>query len=52
MSNFYCSKGHQNPSGSKFCIQCGEKILEKPVSSGIQPGLTLGDRYVIVRQLG
>ncbi|WP_413172273.1 protein kinase domain-containing protein [Anabaena azotica] len=52
MANLYCSKGHQNPSGSKFCLQCGEKILEKPVSSGIQPGLTLGDRYVIVRQLG
>ncbi|MBK1987225.1 protein kinase [Sphaerospermopsis aphanizomenoides BCCUSP55] len=52
MTNLYCSKGHQNPSGSKFCLQCGEKILEKPVSNGIQTGQTLGDRYVIVRQLG
>ncbi len=48
----YCSQGHQNPSGSKFCLQCGEKMLEKTISSGIQAGLTLNDRYVIVRQLG
>ncbi|WP_353932946.1 protein kinase [Okeanomitos corallinicola TIOX110] len=52
MTNIYCSQGHQNPSGSKFCLQCGESILEKMGSSGIQAGQTLGDRYVIVRQLG
>ncbi|MBD2569827.1 serine/threonine-protein kinase [Anabaena lutea] len=52
MTNMYCSQGHQNPSGSKFCLQCGEKILEKSIASGIQAGLTLSDRYVIVRQLG
>jgi serine/threonine protein kinase, bacterial len=52
MTNMYCSQGHQNPSGSKFCLQCGEKILEKSIGSGIQAGLTLSDRYVIVRLLG
>ncbi|MEA5617487.1 serine/threonine-protein kinase [Cronbergia sp. UHCC 0137] len=52
MTNMYCSKGHENPAGSRFCLQCGEKILESPVNYGIQPGQTLGDRYVIVRQLG
>lgn len=52
MTNIYCSQGHQNPLGSKFCLQCGEKIQEKFVNNGIQPGQSLGDRYVIVRQLG
>ncbi|TAF07830.1 MAG: serine/threonine protein kinase [Nostocales cyanobacterium] len=53
MTNIYCSQGHQNPSGSKFCLQCGEKMLDIPnVNTGIQAGQTLGDRYVIVRLLG
>ncbi|MBD2293302.1 protein kinase [Anabaena sphaerica FACHB-251] len=53
MTNLYCSQGHQNPSGSKFCLQCGEKMLDIPTAtSGIQAGQTLGDRYVIVRLLG
>ena len=52
MTNIYCSQGHQNPPGSKFCLHCGENIMAKMGSSGIQPGQTLGDRYVIVRQLG
>ncbi|MTJ07687.1 serine/threonine-protein kinase [Anabaena sp. UHCC 0204] len=52
MTNLYCSQGHQNPHNSKFCLQCGEKIVENPVISGIQPGQTLGDRYVIIRQIG
>ncbi|MFM8004316.1 MAG: zinc-ribbon domain-containing protein, partial [Dolichospermum sp.] len=26
MTNLYCSQGHQNPPGSNFCRQCGEKI--------------------------
>ena len=47
----YCSKGHENPSGSRFCLQCGEK-LELPVSKGIYPGLMLAARYRVVRQLG
>lgn len=47
----YCSKGHENPSGSRFCLQCGEK-LGRLVSKGIYPGLMLAARYRIVRQLG
>jgi serine/threonine-protein kinase len=47
----YCNKGHENPSGSRFCIQCGEK-LESPVSQGVYPGQMLGDRYRIVRNWG
>jgi len=47
----YCSKGHENPPGGRFCIQCGEK-LESPVTLGIQPGQVLGARYRIVRDLG
>ncbi|AFY48179.1 serine/threonine protein kinase [Nostoc sp. PCC 7524] len=52
MYSLYCSKGHENSAGSRFCLQCGEKLVDHPQSSGIQPGLTLSDRYVIVRQVG
>ncbi|KAB8320604.1 protein kinase [Tolypothrix campylonemoides VB511288] len=47
----YCSKGHENPTGSRFCLHCGEN-LDNPVNQGIQGGQTLGDRYLILRQLG
>ncbi|MBD2609471.1 protein kinase [Scytonema hofmannii FACHB-248] len=52
MNLVYCSKGHENPAGSSFCLHCGEKINQNLVSQGIQAGQTLGDRYVIVRLLG
>jgi serine/threonine protein kinase, bacterial len=56
MTNIYCSQGHQNPANSRFCLQCGEKMVDTPVpisvNQGIQAGQTLGDRYVIIRQLG
>jgi serine/threonine-protein kinase len=54
MTNIYCSQGHQNPSGSRFCLQCGDRIGSVPTSGnqGIQAGQTLGDRYVIIRQIG
>ncbi|MEH1957858.1 serine/threonine-protein kinase [Nostoc sp.] len=52
MTKIYCSKGHENSPGSRFCLQCGENLLDTPMSYSIQPGLTLGDRYVIVRQIG
>ncbi|MBD2244069.1 serine/threonine-protein kinase [Nostoc sp. FACHB-888] len=52
MTKIYCSQGHENSPGSRFCLQCGEKLLDTPMSSSIQPGLTLSDRYVIVRQIG
>jgi serine/threonine protein kinase, bacterial len=48
----YCSKGHENPTGSRFCLHCGEKLDDKINITGIQPGQTLGHRYLIVRQLG
>ncbi|WP_017317545.1 serine/threonine-protein kinase [Mastigocladopsis repens] len=51
MNPVYCSKGHENPTGSLFCLHCGEK-MDNPVSQGIQSGQTLGDRYIIVHQLG
>ncbi|MHC5675291.1 protein kinase domain-containing protein [Nostoc sp.] len=52
MTKIYCSQGHENSPGSRFCLQCGEKLLDTPMSYIIQPGLTLGDRYLIVRQIG
>jgi serine/threonine-protein kinase len=54
MTNIYCSQGHQNPSGSRFCLQCGDRIGSVPTSGnqGIQAGQTLGDRYIIIRQIG
>jgi serine/threonine-protein kinase len=52
MNKIYCSQGHENPTGSRFCLHCGEKISATPINYGIQPGQTLGDRYVIVRQIG
>ncbi len=51
MTHLYCSKGHENPSGSRFCIQCGEN-LTLPISQGVYPGLILDERYRVVRQLG
>lgn len=51
MIPYYCPKGHENPPGSRFCLQCGEQ-LNLPMSNGIHPGLLLGDRYRIVHQLG
>jgi serine/threonine-protein kinase len=52
MNSVYCSKGHENPGGSRFCLHCGENLDRNLMSQGIQPGQTLGDRYVIVRLLG
>jgi len=51
MTPQYCSKGHENPPGGRFCLHCGEK-LALPMSQGVYPGLVLGARYRIVRQLG
>ena len=52
MTSLKCSKGHENPHGSRFCLHCGEMLVDTPVNQGIQPGITLGDRYLVVRQLG
>ncbi|MDX2213909.1 MAG: serine/threonine-protein kinase [Oculatellaceae cyanobacterium bins.114] len=45
-----CSQGHQNAPGSRFCHLCGEKLTV--VGIGIYPGMILGDRYRLVRELG
>src|SRR4028118_1650270 len=47
----YCSKGHENPTGGRFCLHCGEN-LESSATKGIYPGLVLGARYRVVRELG
>ncbi|AFY55779.1 serine/threonine protein kinase [Rivularia sp. PCC 7116] len=52
MTPLKCSKGHENPAASRFCLHCGEMLVDTPVNIGIQPGLTLGERYLVVRQLG
>jgi serine/threonine protein kinase, bacterial len=52
MTNLYCSKGHENYPGTRFCLKCGEKLMDNFITQGIQPGLTLSDRYLIVRQVG
>ncbi|MBE9227244.1 protein kinase [Phormidium sp. LEGE 05292] len=51
MMPIYCSKGHENTNTNLYCQQCGEK-LDQPVAKGVYPGLLLGDRYRIIRQLG
>ncbi|MFB2935063.1 protein kinase [Aerosakkonemataceae cyanobacterium BLCC-F154] len=51
MMPIYCSKGHENANTNLYCQQCGEK-LDQPVGKGVYPGLLLGDRYRIIRQLG
>ncbi len=48
MSSLYCSQGHPNASGSRFCNWCGEKM---PSLANYQ-GTVLGDRYQIVQELG
>ncbi len=51
-----CTKGHNNPTGHRFCSQCGEKLQAEfsappPVAaSGCQ--IILSSRYRLVRQLG
>ncbi|QLE58843.1 serine/threonine-protein kinase [Nostoc sp. TCL26-01] len=52
MTNLYCSKGHENSPGSRFCLKCGENLVDNYLGGSIQPGLILGDRYLIVRQVG
>lgn len=57
MTHPYCSKGHENPPGTRFCLQCGEKLLDNQSHQGVYPGLVLqanqaAPRYRIVRELG
>ncbi len=46
----YCTQGHENNPGSRFCMHCGEKLTLP--TNGIYPGQILGDRYLISRQVG
>ncbi|HEY9780390.1 MAG TPA: serine/threonine-protein kinase [Leptolyngbyaceae cyanobacterium] len=50
MITLYCTEGHENIPGSRFCMLCGEQ-LTLPMANGIYPGQILGDRYLISRQL-
>jgi len=45
--SLYCSQGHANTPGSRFCNWCGEALS---AAAGGQE--LLGDRYKIVRELG
>lgn len=49
MPSVFCSQGHQNLQGSRFCHLCGERLV---AVQGTQPGNVLGDRYRIIRELG
>ena len=51
MGPLYCSQGHNNPAGSQFCNQCGEKLLRSALGGSVS-GALLGDRYRILRILG
>ena len=60
MTSVLCTQGHTNLPGSRFCHLCGEKLLDTSQTAnlpsegaeGVYPGLILGDRYRIIRQLG
>lgn len=54
MPPLQCSQGHENVAGSRFCYLCGERLSETPqgIYPSIYPGLVLGDRYRIQRELG
>ncbi|MBD1910730.1 MULTISPECIES: serine/threonine-protein kinase [unclassified Leptolyngbya] len=56
MSSLYCSQGHNNQPGSRFCSICGEKlqaVSPKGEPKGELPsGTILGQRYQITRLLG
>lgn len=51
MKPLFCTQGHENPTGSRFCLQCGEKLLT-PTNAGIIPGMILSERYRIQREIG
>ena len=59
MKPLYCNKGHENPVGTNFCQQCGEK-LSIPTTKNLAQGAIVGVseatsepfRYRIGRELG
>ncbi|WP_254565846.1 protein kinase [Oscillatoria sp. HE19RPO] len=56
MKPLFCSKGHDNFPGSRFCQSCGEPLKVRGpegISIGaISAGTIVGDRYRLVRELG
>lgn len=51
MNLVHCTHGHPNPAGNRFCQHCGEPIVNGK-NQTLSSGVTLGDRYRIVRELG
>ena len=45
MTLLYCNQGHENQTGNRFCLYCGEPLW-------LPDGHILEKRYRIVRQLG
>jgi len=53
MKSLFCSQGHDNPEGNRFCRLCGEMLPTIPRSpAGGMANQTLGLRYRVVRELG
>jgi len=48
----YCSQGHPNPTGSRYCSLCGEQLPPSPQNPEPSNTTVLGQRYRIVRELG
>lgn len=57
MNPLYCSKGHANPTGTRFCLHCGEKLQVAAgniavENNSLSPGMILGDRYRFISEIG
>lgn len=51
MKPLFCTQGHENPTQSRFCLQCGEKLT--PTTTGtLSSGIILGERYRLQREIG
>jgi serine/threonine protein kinase, bacterial len=57
----FCPNGHPNPDTNRFCQSCGTEIVQpKPslkttiqtIANEMTPGILLGDRYRIQREIG
>ncbi len=53
MIPLYCSRGHENSEGSRFCRECGESLKDgNGTPSGSIVEKPLGMRYRVLRELG
>lgn len=64
MSSLFCSQGHANTTGARFCQYCGETLTSAPGSAAssaeaaapsspeLPAGTRLRDRYSILHKLG